>query len=92
MVHAGPVNDVGRGAEMVEVNADVDNLNETLMKFSGVASVSRENGFFQVTLRDEFHGKDLNKFLVDQGIVVNHLVTKKKSLEKMFLEILSESN
>lgn len=92
MVHTGPVNDVSRGAETVEVNAEVENLSEVLKKFAGTEEIARENGFFQVTLRDDFHGKDLNKFLFDQGIVANHLVTKKKSLEKMFLEILSESN
>ena len=92
MVHTGPVNDVSRGAETVEVNAEVENLSEVLLRFSGTASINRENGFFQVTLRDDFRGRDLNKFLFDQGIVANHLVTKKKSLEKMFLEILSETN
>ena len=92
MIHTGPVNDVSRGAETVEVNAEVENLNEVLLKFSGTESINRENGFFQVTVRDDFRGKDLNKFLFDQGIVANHLVTKKKSLEKMFLEILSETN
>ncbi|MBC7850705.1 MAG: ABC transporter ATP-binding protein [Chitinophagaceae bacterium] len=92
MVHTGPVDDVGKGAETVEVNADVPNFNELLMNFSGTSSINRENGFFQVTLREDFHGKDLNKFLFEQGVVANHLVTKKKSLEKMFLEILSEAN
>lgn len=90
LIHTGPVDDVGRGAETVEVQADVANLSELLMDFSGTASINRENGYFQVTLRDEFHGKDLNRFLFDKGVVASHLVTKKKSLEKMFLEILSE--
>jgi ABC-2 type transport system ATP-binding protein len=92
MVHSGPVNEVTKGAETVEVNAEVENLSEVLLTFSGTASINRENGFYQVTLRDDFRGKDLNKFLFDQGIVASHLVTKKKSLEKMFLEILSETN
>ncbi len=92
MVHTGPVDDVGKGSETVEVNADVANFSELLMAFSGTASINRENGFFQVTLREDFHSKDLNKFLFDQGVVANHLATKKKSLEKMFLEILSEAH
>lgn len=90
LIHSGPVDDVGKGSETVEVQADVANLSELLMDFSGTASINRENGYFQVTLRDEFHGKDLNRFLFDKGVVASHLVTKKKSLEKMFLEILSE--
>lgn len=92
LVHAGPVDDVGKGAELVEVNADVPSLKELLLAFSGALSVNRENGCYQVTLRDTFHSKDLSNFLFEKGVVVNHLVTKKKSLEKMFLEILSEAH
>ncbi len=92
MVHTGPIGDVGAGAETVEVNAEVENLNEVLLGFSGTASVNRENGVYQVTMRDGFHGKDLNRFLFDKQIVATHLVTRKKSLEKQFLEILAESH
>ncbi len=92
LVHAGPVGDVGKGAELVEVNADVQNLNERLLQFSGTSSIQREHGFYEVTLRDGFHSQDLNKFLFDGGVVASHLITRKKSLEKQFLEILSESN
>ncbi len=91
LVYTGPVDAVGGGAETVEVNAESSNLNELLLSFKGTSSINKENGCFQVTLRDEFHGKDLNKFLFDNGIVANHLIIKKKSLEKMFLEILSEN-
>lgn len=91
LIHTGPIDDVGKGAELVEVSADVDNLNDRLLQFTGTSSIQHENGFFEVTLRDGFHSKDLNRFLFDSGITANHLVTKKKSLEKQFLEILSES-
>jgi ABC-2 type transport system ATP-binding protein len=83
---------VGKGAETVEVNADVSNLDEILRSFPGTASIKNENGFFLVTLQNEVRSRDLNAFLVGKGVVANHLVIKKKSLEKMFLEILSESN
>lgn len=91
LIHTGPVDDVGKGAETVEVNADVSNLNEILLSFTGTTSINRENGSFQVALRDGFHSKDLNRFLFEKGVVASHLVTKKKSLEKQFLEILAES-
>jgi ABC-type multidrug transport system ATPase subunit len=92
LVHVGPVDEVGKGAETVEVNAEATNLNELLLSFGGTSSINRENGSYQVTLRDGFRSKDLNKFLFDKGVVANHLVTKKKSLEKMFIEILSDAN
>lgn len=91
MVYTGPVDDVGKGAETVEVSADVENLNEVLMAFSGTSGINRDNGFYQVSLRDGFHSKDLNKFLFEKGVTASHLVTKKKSLEKQFLEILAEA-
>jgi len=91
LVHVGRVDDVGRGAELVEISADVENLNEILLQYTGTASIQRENGFYEVTLRDGFHGKDVNRFLFDKGVTASHIVTRKKSLEKQFLEILAGS-
>lgn len=91
LMHFGPVGDVGKGAELVEVNADITDLNDRLLRFSGTSSIQREHGFYEVTLRDGFHSQDLNKFLFDEGVVASHLITRKKSLEKQFLEILSET-
>ncbi len=91
LIHSGPVDDVGKGSETIEVNADVENLNEILLQFTGTSSISRENGTYQVALRDGFKSKDLNKFLFEKGVVASHLITRKKTLEKQFLEILAES-
>lgn len=91
MIHTGPVDDVGKGTETVEVNAETENLNDILMAFSGTSSITKENGMYQVSLRDGFHSKDLNRFLFEKSVVATHLVTKKKSLEKQFLEILASN-
>ena len=45
-----------------------------------------------VTLEDGTTSVDLNRFLIDRGIVVSHLLTQRKSLEKQFLELLAESD
>lgn len=89
LVHTGPVDDVGKGSETVEVFADIENLNDVLLQFAGTSTINREDGTFQVSLRDGFKSKDLNKFLFDKGVIASHLVTRKKSLEKQFLEILA---
>lgn len=91
LVHHGPVHDVGKGTEAVEVKADAPDLSQVLLAFPGTSSVNRENGSFQVHLRDQFNAKDLNRFLFEKDIVVSHLVTRQKSLEQQFLEILAES-
>jgi ABC-type multidrug transport system ATPase subunit len=91
LVHSGPVGDVGSGEEIVEVLAYHDDLNHLLLQFNGTLSVSKDNGLFQVKMRDGFHSSDLNRFLFEQGLTASHLVTQKKSLEKQFLEILAEA-
>lgn len=91
LVHAGPVGQVGAGAEIVEVNADTKDLYELLKSFPGTSSLQRELTYIEVTLKDGFHSKELNHYLFDKGVVATHLVTKKKSLEKQFLEILAGS-
>ncbi len=92
LMHIGPVDDVGKGEEVVEVQAYHDDLGVLLQEFLGSGSIKRENGIFQVMMKDGYHSKDLNRFLFDKGIVASHLITRKKSLEKQFLEILSDTS
>lgn len=91
LMHVGPVDDVGKGEEIVEVQAYHDDLGVLLQEFLGTANIRKESGIFQVMMKEGFHSKDLNRFLFDKGIVASHLTTRKKSLEKQFLEILSDS-
>jgi ABC-type multidrug transport system ATPase subunit len=89
LIHVGPIDDVGKGSETVEVMAENPSLSELLIAFQGTSSVNRENGSFHVALHEGFKSRDLNQFLFEKGVVASHLVTKKKSLEKHFLEILA---
>lgn len=88
LIHTGSIDDVGRGTEVVEVSADVPDLPSLLHSFPGFGAARRENGYVEVTLKEGFRSKDLNRFLFDQGVSASHLVTKKKNLEQQFLEIL----
>lgn len=90
LVHIGPVDDVGGGVETVEVAADIQNLNEVLLTFTGTSSIQNENGHYLVSLREGYHSKQLNQFLFEKGIVAGTIMPRKKSLEKQFLEILAD--
>ncbi len=92
LMHSGPVDDVGKGEETVEVMAYHDDLGVLLQEFVGSGPIKKENGVFQVMMKDGYHSQDLNRFLFERGIVTSHLTTKKKSLEKQFLEILAEAH
>lgn len=91
LVYTGPVEDTSRGSETVEVSADAAGLHDLLLAFAGTTSITRENGSFHVMLREGFASADLNRFLFEKGVVASQLTTKKKSLEKQFLEILAGS-
>jgi ABC-type multidrug transport system ATPase subunit len=90
LVHTGPVDDVGKGEETVEVLAYHDDLSVLLQEFSGTQTLVKESINYVVKMKDGFHSQDLNRFLFEKGIIASHLVTQRKSLEKQFLEILSE--
>lgn len=91
LMHVGPVADVGKGAVTVEVSADAPNFSDVLEAFPGFQSMKRDNGSLTVTLNEGYHSKDLNAFLFQKGIVADLLITRKKSLEQQFLEILSDA-
>lgn len=92
LVHSGPVDDVGKGEEMVEVMAYHDDMALLLESYEGSASVKKDPQFYVVKMKDGFHAQDLTRFLFDKGIVPTHILTQKKSLEKQFLEILAEAD
>ena len=65
LVHTGPVDDVGKGEELVEVIAYHDDLMLLLQEFSGTDSLKKENAMCVVKLKTGFHSNDLNRFLFD---------------------------
>ncbi len=92
LVYTGPVDEVGRGEETVEVRAFHDDLEIILEAFPGAASVKKDGLSFVVKMKVGFHSLELNRYLFEKGIVASHLLTQKKSLEKQFLEILAEAD
>lgn len=89
LIHSGPVADVAKGDEIVEVNAKHENLEEILSTYEGASHVQLDGDCWLVNMKPGYHSDGLNQFLFDKGICATHLVPKKKSLEKQFLEILA---
>ena len=90
--YAGPVDEALSGSLMMEVAAkDSEKLQTILKQIAAVKSVTRQNGMFVLTVDESFLPELLNKMLAGQGVYLTHLVVRNKSLEKYFLELLSES-
>ena len=89
LVASGNVNEILSNEDMVEVGAqDSDILMKALQNMNNQIRVSKEGGmvkvFFPVGTADL---ESINKYCFNNGIILNHLLLKKKSLESRFFEL-----
>jgi ABC-2 type transport system ATP-binding protein len=89
LVASGNVNEILSNEDMVEVGArDTEKLITVLQNMNKQIRVSREGGmvkvFFPVGTADL---ESINDYCFNNGIILNHLLLKKKSLESRFFEL-----
>lgn len=93
MLYAGSVDQMNSSFGSIEVSAqNMDSLEYTLKTFSFVSKVSKENNKLYAVLAEEKDPADINKMLYEQGIIVNHLVKRKESLEQQFFQLIQNQN
>jgi ABC-type multidrug transport system ATPase subunit len=92
LIYTGKVDEVSKEQQVVEVSSeDIVNLEKAIDKFSFKKGYDLEQDKIIVKLENNKSVLDLNRHLVNSGIIVTHLVIQKKSLEQQFLDILYES-
>ena len=64
-------------------------LEEAIQQFTHTESVRPEKQFLRVRLTNNQSSVDLNRFLIERGIIVSHLSQRTNSLEQQFLQILA---
>ncbi len=89
LITSGNVNEILSNEDMVEVGAkDGEKLIKVLQNMPNQTRVAREGGtikvFYPVGTADL---EAINNFCFSNGIILNHLVLKKKSLEARFFEL-----
>lgn len=91
LLAAGSVKEILTEDEVVEFSSSDD---ETLMKLLEkndiVSETRKENGVLVAMLQPGMKIGDLNKFAFAHNVVIDHLVSRKKSLEAQFLELVKE--
>ena len=93
MLHAGSVDQMNSSFGSIEVAAqNMESLEYTLKTFSFVSKVTKENNKLLAVLAEEKEPAEINKMLYEQGIVVNHLVKRKESLEQQFFQLIQKQN
>ena len=92
-IYNGTVADAMNQNQKIELAAkDMDKLKTVLNEFNGMVNMEETNSKYTVKLKEGIGSGDLNRFLINKGIVLTHLAEKKSSLEQKFLKILEESN
>ena len=89
---AGNVQEVLQDTVLVEIAAgDMSKLQRALTDSPLIRSMELKQDLILVSLAENTTGSDLNAALNRQGIVLSHLVQRKKTLENYFLELLKSS-
>ncbi|MDI5949617.1 ABC transporter ATP-binding protein [Flavobacterium yafengii] len=92
ILYTGLVDGMSANEGFFELQADeTENLILAVKTHPAVKTVVNEDGKVLVYLKNDLEAKELNRFLFEKNIVLNHLVKRKNSLEEQFLE-LTNSN
>ncbi|MGC4041566.1 MAG: ATP-binding cassette domain-containing protein [Flavobacterium sp.] len=91
VLYCGTVDEMTNQNGFFELQAD-DNakLYDILQNHPEVEKIMESEGKVMVHFRNRFDASLLNRFLVEKGIYLNHLVFKRVSLEEQFLELTSK--
>lgn len=88
MLYQGTVHNMIENNSFFELKSnDIVQLKSILDQQSFVEKIIEEDGKLLVLLKQDIAAQDLNSYLFEQDIVLEHLVKRKNSLEEQFLEL-----
>lgn len=91
MLAFGSVKELLAEEEMIEfASSDNEALLEKLKESKLIKEIDKENGILSALLEQNVTPADINSFAFKNKITLTHLVSKKKSLEAQFLELVKE--
>ncbi len=92
-LYAGPVDELNANNGFFQLSAEnMPKLVDFLQNHPNFKSVKEEQGLITAFLNEELPADTLNKLLIEQGIVLTHLVKRKESLEQQFLQLTNSLN
>ena len=91
LVH-GPVNEVLTSDDLIELRAaDMERLRQVVTGLQGINKSQIVNGTLLLEVTDAIKPEMINEHCSKNGIVLSHLLLKKKSLENKFIEITNSN-
>lgn len=84
----GPVGEALRNEDQIEVGAnDMAALQAALKELTGILNMKVNDGTLQLTCDNGITTARVNEYCISKGIVLTHLLMRKKSLETKFMEL-----
>jgi ABC-type multidrug transport system ATPase subunit len=91
LLASGPVKELLAEDEIIEVSCgDNPGLKKLLNGTGLVRDVEEENGLLVLTLMEGVSPADINAFSFSNQLVISHMLSRKRSLESQFLELVKE--
>lgn len=88
ILYSGRVDGMSSNEGFFELQCvDNSNLKIVLSQHPAVGKITEENDKVLVYLKSSLEASELNRFLFEKNISLNHLVKRKNSLEEQFLEL-----
>jgi ABC-2 type transport system ATP-binding protein len=87
----GPVKELLAEDEIIEISSNNNEELKKLVKGSMlVKDIETENGLLVLTLNDKVKPADVNSFAFANKLIIHHMLSRKRSLESHFLELVKE--
>jgi len=84
----GRVDEIFGDEQLLELKADnMDLLYDALKEYPIISDIKKELETYTVKLSHKTSNGEINEYLFTKGVILTHLVSKKKNLELQFLEI-----
>lgn len=85
---SGKVDEVLRSEDQLEVAAaDLNFLHHLLKEMQGIRSIQRYHSVLLLSCSEGIEPHHVNEYCMQHGVVLSHLMLKKKSLETKFMEL-----
>jgi len=92
LLATGPVGSILSDDTLLEVSSpDIDALKTFLSEVSWVKSVDHKSKILECLIDENHQVGEINKLAFERGIVLDHLVGRKRKLEEEFLEITKKN-
>lgn len=88
-LYNGKVNEMTASNGLLEIKIDINEQEfiKILEKHPSIGKISKEHETIIATLNSDISSTEINKYLVNNGFYLSHLVKRKPSLEQQFLDL-----